>query len=74
MSLVRASDSKELWQANYSYEQGYISENILQLGDALGSRRRGAGWSSAGEIFEAGAGSALRDLNLRREQQFLVMK
>lgn len=74
MTLVRSSDSKELWQGTYSYGQSFLSDNVLQLGDVVGQRRRGPGWSSGSEIFEAGVSSALRDLNTRREQQFLAMK
>jgi len=71
MTLVRTADSMELWQGSYAYGQTYLSDNFLQLGDAIGSKRRGAGWSSGREIFEVGATSALQDLNARREMQFL---
>lgn len=74
MTLVRSSDSKELWQGTYSYSQTFLSDNVLQLGDVVGERRRGPGWISGAEIFEAGVSSALRDLNTRREQQFLALK
>ncbi len=74
MTLVRASDARELWQGTYSYGQTFLSDNVLQLGDVVGERRRGPGWASGREIFEAGVSSALRDLNARREQQFLAVK
>jgi hypothetical protein len=74
MTLVRVADSRELWQGTFSYGQTFLSDNLLQLGDLVGERRRGPGWSSGREIFEAGVSSALRDLNTRREQEFLVLK
>jgi hypothetical protein len=74
MTLVRCADSRELWQGTYSYSQTFLSENLLQLGDVVGEKRRGPGWSSGAEIFEAGIANAMRDLNTRREQQFLALK
>jgi hypothetical protein len=74
MTLVRSSDSRELWQGTFSYGQTFLSDNVLQLGDVVGERRRGPGWISGSEIFEAGVSSALKDLNTRREQQFLARK
>jgi hypothetical protein len=74
MTLVRSADARELWQGTYSYSQTPLSDNLLQLGDVVGQKRRGPGWSSGSEIFEAGVSSALRDLNTRREHQFLALK
>jgi hypothetical protein len=74
MSLVRTVDGVELWQGRFAYSQTFLSENLLQLGDVVGQKSRGRGWSSGREIFEAGFSSALRDLNTRREQQFLALR
>jgi|GEM_PF-5375192 len=74
MSLQRTADGLELWQGTFAYGQTFLSDNLLQLGDVVGQRSRGRGWSSGREIFEAGFSSALRDLNARREEQFLALR
>jgi hypothetical protein len=74
MTALRAADGHAVWQAKFSYSQRALSDNILQLGDRIGERSRGTGWTSGGQILDAGVVSALRDLNLRREQQFLAKK
>lgn len=74
MSALRAADGHAVWQAKFSYSQRALSDNILQLGDRIGERSRGTGWTSGSQILDAGIVSALRDLNLRREQEFLARK
>jgi hypothetical protein len=71
MTALRSIDGRQIWQAQFSHSQHAVSDNLFRLGDKIGDNGRSLGWSSGDQILEAGIVSALRDLSLRREQQFV---
>lgn len=72
MSVVSASDKQTVWDAHYFYRQEPLSDNLLKLGERLGSSGSGAGWVSGHGLLQRGVIAAIEDFNRRREQQFLV--
>jgi hypothetical protein len=72
MSIVSAIDKRTVWDAHYFYRQEPLSDNLLKLGERLGSSGTGAGWVSGHSILQRGVIAAIEDFNRRREQQFLV--
>ncbi len=72
MNLEPRGRRSPMWSAQYFLRQEAVSENLLRLGERVGSAGLGAGWNSAQEVFERGVGAALADLNAQRERQFLA--
>lgn len=70
MKLLRVGSNQEIWSASYHVQDKALNENIYDL-----DRRLTAGktpqWRTAGELLRDGYRLALRDLNLRREGEFL---
>lgn len=73
MSVVSSSDSSVVWNAQYFYRQEPLTDNLLKLGDRLGTSGSGAGWISGPGLLRRGFTAALEDFNRRREQQFLAV-
>ncbi|MEY4701295.1 MAG: hypothetical protein RL326_1482 [Pseudomonadota bacterium] len=72
MSVVSSPGKEPVWDAQYFYRQEPLSDNLLKLGDRLGSAGSGAGWVSGHELLQRGISAAIEDFNRRREQQFLL--
>jgi len=72
MSVVSSSDNFVVWDAQYFYRQEPLTDNLLKLGDRLGTSGSGAGWISGPGLLQRGFTAALEDFNRRREQQFLA--
>jgi len=72
MSVVSSSDSSVVWDTQYFYRQEPLTDNLLKLGDRLGTSGSGAGWISGPGLLRRGFATALEDFNRRREQQFLA--
>lgn len=72
MSVVSSSRKETVWDAQYYYRQEPLSDNLLKLGDRLGSSGSGAGWVSGHGLLQRGISAAIEDFNRRREQQFLL--
>ena len=68
-SLIRVSDGKEIWRAEFVREEKEFSSDILRGREVLQSR---AGWRSAREILQSGIYDAARDLATRRDEQFYL--
>lgn len=71
MAVKETSGGIVVWRAQYFYRQEALSENLLKLGDRLGSGGTGAGWVTGRVVFERGVDMALRDFGSRREALFL---
>jgi hypothetical protein len=71
MTIKSTDGGAVIWRAHYFYRQEALSENLLKLGDRLGSGGTGAGWVTGRAIFERGVDMALRDFGSRREALFL---
>lgn len=71
MAVKETSGGLVVWRAQYFYRQEALSENLLKLGDRLGSGGTGAGWVTGRVVFERGVDMALRDFGSRREALFL---
>ena len=65
--LVRASDGKEIWRADYLNRDQALSENLLKLEERISN----PGWRSAEQLFVGGLTLAARDLEQKRQEQFL---
>lgn len=72
MSVVSSSGNSVVWDAQYFYRQEPLTDNLLKLGDRLGTSGSGAGWISGPGLLQRGFTAALEDFNRRREQQFLA--
>ncbi len=74
MTISRASDGAQVWQANYFFRQEALSDNWLKIGQRYGSNGTGSGWLSARELFDRGVSAALADFAARRDDQFVRPK
>lgn len=72
MTVSRASDGAQVWQANYFFRQEALSDNWLKIGQRYGANGTGSGWLSARELFDRGVSGALADLAARRDEQFVL--
>lgn len=68
-SMVRVSDGKTVWEANYFFEDQALSENILRLNQRL-KEGSGLSWNSTEDVVRKALQSASRDFASRRVEQF----
>ena len=57
MHLIRVSDRRTVWSANYEETQRSLGENVLQIGQFL---KRGGRWVTAEEMSRAGLEKILK--------------
>lgn len=69
MRLVRAGTGKEIWRATYHGKDEALSENLLALGEQIGSRSV-IEFRDAQGMLAAGFASAGRDLAVARQTTF----
>lgn len=58
LHLMRISDGKLIWKAQFSETQKSLSENLFQLGEVA---KRGLRWMTAEEMSRAGLNQMLKD-------------
>ncbi|MBN8549169.1 MAG: hypothetical protein J0M12_07650 [Deltaproteobacteria bacterium] len=69
MSLIRASDGKEVWAASYHFQDEALSENLFKVKERMNDGQ-GPGWRRADDLMAGGFRSALSDLSTKRLAQF----
>jgi hypothetical protein len=70
MSVKRAKDKINVWQASYVNRQEALSDNLLKIGQRIGAGGTGAGFVGAEALFRLGVNDSLQDFNRRRDAQF----
>ena len=70
MSVKRAKDKINVWQASYVNRQEALSDNLLKIGQRIGAGGTGAGFVGAEALFRLGVNDYLQDFNRRRDAQF----
>lgn len=69
MTLVRLSDMRDVWSADYHFRDEALSDNIFRLAEKFDAES-GPGWKRAQDVLEEGFSTALKDLAAKRYSQF----